>query len=77
MPFNTTTNAEDDAAQEVATRCLVTELLKNLSTLNPNHVLIGFCLFEWNEEWWGILDINCHPRPAYTTLKELYSSKSN
>jgi len=104
--FNTTINAEDDASQEVATRSLVTELLNNLSALNPNHVLIGGCIFEWNdewwkdpkstpnvhstagitepdegpysdyvfnEEWWGIVDIDRNPRPAYQTLKELYS----
>ena len=103
--FNTTINAEDDASQEVATRSLVTEMLNNLSALNPNHVLVGGCIFEWNdewwkdaktapdvhsthglteggegpypdsvfnEEWWGIVDIDRNPRPAYTTLKELY-----
>lgn len=104
--FNTTINAEDDASQEVATRALVSELLNNLSALNPNNVLVGGCIFEWNdewwkdskaspdlhsthgitepdegpypdyvfnEEWWGILDIDRNPRPAYQTLKELYS----
>lgn len=103
--FNTTINAEDDQSQEVATRSLVTELLNNLSAVNPNHVLVGGCIFEWNdewwkdpqtspdihsthgvtepdegpyadyvfnEEWWGLVDIDRHPRPAYHTLKELY-----
>lgn len=106
--FNTIINAEDDASQEVATRSLVTEMLNNLSALNPNHVLIGGCIFEWNdewwkdqqtapdihsnhgvtepgegpypdyvfnEEWWGILDIDRNPRPAYNALKQLYSSQ--
>lgn len=107
--FNTTINAEDDASQEVATRSLVTEMLNNLSALNPSSVLVGGSIFEWNdewwkdpkgspdthdnggmtepgegpypdyvfnEEWWGIVDIDRNPRPAYNTLKELYS-KSN
>ncbi len=104
--FNTTINAEDNAAQEVATRSLVTEMLNNLSAVDPHHVLVGGCVFEWNdewwkdpksaptvhstsgmtepdagpypdyifnEEWWGIVDIDRNPRPAYQTLKELYS----
>ncbi|KAB2644933.1 MAG: hypothetical protein DVB29_00380 [Verrucomicrobia bacterium] len=103
--FNTLINAEDDASQEIATRCLITEILNNLSAVNPKNVLIGGCIFEWNdewwkdpngsplthdnggivapgegpypdyvfnEEWWGIVDIDRHPRPAYTPLKELY-----
>ncbi len=106
--FNTTINAEDDTSQEVATRTLVAEMLNNLSALNPNHILVGGCIFEWNdewwkdpataadvhsthgitepgegpypdyvfnEEWWGIVDIDRNPRPAYFALKELYSKK--
>lgn len=106
--FNTTINAEDDASQEVATRALITEMLNNLSALDPNHTLVGGSIFEWNdewwkdpkgspdthdnggmtepgegpypdyvfnEEWWGIVDIDRNPRPAYNALKELYSKK--
>ncbi|MCF7729655.1 MAG: hypothetical protein K9M81_04725 [Chthoniobacterales bacterium] len=104
--FNTLINAEDDTSQEIATRSLITEILNNLSAVNPNNVLVGGCIFEWNdewwkdpkgspskqetggiiekgegpypdyvfnEEWWGIVDIDRNPRPAYKALKELYS----
>ena len=104
--FNTLINAEDDTSQEIATRSLITEILNNLSAVNPNNVLVGGCIFEWNdewwkdpkgsplthdnggmvapgegpypdyvfnEEWWGIVDIDRHPRPAYKALKELFS----
>jgi hypothetical protein len=106
--FNANIDAEDTASQEVATRSLVTEILNNLSALDPHHVLVGGSIFEWNdewwkdpkgspethdnggitepgegpypdyvfnEEWWGVLDIDRHPRPAYFTIKELYSKK--
>lgn len=104
--FNTTLQAEDDRSQETAIRSLITEIHDNLSAFNPNHVLVGGCLFEWNdewwkddqgsnakhdnggikspgegpysdyvfnEEWWGVVDIDRHPRPAYFTIKELYT----
>lgn len=98
--------AEDTASQAFAVDSLIKEMFNNLSALNPNHVLIGGCIFEWNDEWWkpdnaapdlhdpgnlekinggpypdhvfnekwfGILDVDRNPRPAYFKVKKLYS----
>ena len=50
--FNELTHSYDPNAQAVATRFLLAEILQNLSANNPNNVLIGGCIFEWNDEWW-------------------------
>jgi hypothetical protein len=36
---------------------------------NPGVAADGFA----NEEWWGLVDIDRRPRPAYQVIKELYS----
>ena len=104
------TGAEDGNNQELAIYLLTNEVFSNLSALNPNNVLIGGNLFEWNDEWWkpnmpspgicdppdshapggtsepsvghalnerwfGILDIDRNPRPAYYRLQKLYSKQ--
>ncbi|MBX9741957.1 MAG: hypothetical protein K2W99_00220 [Chthoniobacterales bacterium] len=52
VAFNQQTNSYDPASQAKATRSIVTESLNNLSAKNKNNVLVGVCLFEWNDEWW-------------------------
>ncbi len=50
--YNELTHSYDPADQAKATRSIFTEILNNLSAKNKNHVLVGGCLFEWNDEWW-------------------------
>lgn len=50
--FNQITNSYDPADQAKATRSIMTEVMNNLSAKNKNNVLVGACLFEWNDEWW-------------------------
>lgn len=106
--FNSILNHEDPDSQAIGTRALLTEIQNNLSANDPNNILVGGSIFEWNdewwkdgngspdvhdsggivpadiengpypdnvfnEEWWGIVDIDRNPRPAYDVLKEFYS----
>lgn len=50
--YNELTHSYDPADQGKATRSILTEILANLSAVNKNHVLVGGCIFEWNDEWW-------------------------
>ena len=108
--FNMLTHSYDPKAQAVATRFLLAEIFKNSSANNPNNVLIGGCIFEWNDEWWkdpkgsptthdtggfkvdhggpypdryfneewfGVVDIDRHPRLAYEVMKKLFKPQSS
>jgi hypothetical protein len=47
-----TIGAEDENSQADAVCSLVQQVIQNLSALNSKNVLVGGCLFEWNDEWW-------------------------
>lgn len=44
--------AEDENAQADGITSLLRQIKNNLSTTNPKHLLLGGCIFEWNDEWW-------------------------
>ncbi len=94
----------DEVSQDVAIGCLINLMQQHLSAKDPNHILIGGCIFEWcdewsdlgvhtikgnrgpsdgsgpypdkvyNDEWFGIVDIDRNPRPAYHTMRRLYEN---
>lgn len=42
----------DEAAQADGITSLVSEIQHNLSAKDPENILLGGALFEWNDEWW-------------------------
>jgi hypothetical protein len=103
VAYNENTQHEDPDDQDHANLLLFTEILENVSAKNPEHILIGGCLFEFCDEWWkggnpdpsthrhggitvdhgpfpsncfddeyfGLVEIDRTPRPTYFSLKRL------
>lgn len=105
MAWNSNISGEDDAAQALGDRSLAMMIMKNLSAMNPDNILVGGCIFEWCDEWWkqgfpsthdttgviisggmgpyparcfndewfGILDIDHNPRAAYSAIQSVFN----
>ena len=50
--WNQNNNSYDPSSQDEADKDLLGEVMSNLSAKNQNNILIGGCVFEWNDEWW-------------------------
>lgn len=50
--WNQNSNSYDPSSQKEADKALLGEITSNLSATNQNNILVGGCIFEWNDEWW-------------------------
>ncbi|MFZ4115165.1 MAG: hypothetical protein ACOYK6_00405 [Chthoniobacterales bacterium] len=50
--WNQDINDYDPDSQKQADLALLEEIMNNLSARDPNNILVGGCIFEWNDEWW-------------------------
>ena len=70
--WNANINGADPEAQGRAVAALTQLILDHASATSPSAPCVGGTVFEWVEEWWGILDIDRNPRPAYRELQRLF-----